>query len=76
MTVLSRGQILDRLNRQISDDDRVLVISPLLQAKSVLDEDSLDLRLGTHFLLPRVPPQPLFVTSKTSKRLAKSCGFL
>lgn len=60
MTVLSRGQILDRLNRQISDDNRVLVVSPLLQAKRVLDEDSLDLRLGTHFLLPKVPPQPFF----------------
>jgi dCTP deaminase len=59
LAVLSKGQILDRLNRQITDD-RALVISPLLQAKSVLDEDSLDLRLGTHFLLPRVPPQPFF----------------
>ncbi len=69
MTVLSRGQILDRLNRQISDDDRALVISPLLQAKSVLDEDSLDLRLGTHFLLPRVPPQPFFYPGTQSSEV-------
>jgi dCTP deaminase len=59
LTVLSRGQILNRLDRKITDD-QALVISPLLQAKDVLDEDSLDLRLGTHFLLPRVPPQPFF----------------
>jgi dCTP deaminase len=36
------------------------VISPLLQASKVFDSDSVDLRLGTHFLLPRVPPRPFF----------------
>jgi dCTP deaminase len=34
-----------------------LVITPLLSAES-FDEDSIDLRLGTHFLLPQIPPQP------------------
>jgi dCTP deaminase len=59
MAVLSKEQIVDRLNRPITDPS-TLVISPFLQAKSSLDADSIDLRLGTHFLLPRVPPRPFF----------------
>jgi dCTP deaminase len=59
LAVLSRERILDRLNRPITDHDS-LVISPLLQAHTAFDTDSVDLRLGTHFLLPRVPPRPYF----------------
>ena len=59
MAVLSKERILERLNKQITERDS-LVISPLLQARSAFDSDSVDLRLGTHFLLPRVPPQPYF----------------
>jgi dCTP deaminase len=57
--VLSKDRILDHLNKPITESDS-LVISPLLQAHSAFDTDSVDLRLGTHFLLPRVPPQPYF----------------
>ena len=59
MTVLSRGRILERMDRPI-DKSGSLVITPLLQASKALDADSVDLRLGTHFLLPRVPPRPFF----------------
>lgn len=59
MTVLSKGRILERLDRPI-DKPESLVITPLLQAKKAFDADSVDLRLGTHFLLPRVPPRPFF----------------
>lgn len=34
-----------------------LVITPLLDCAS-FDQDSVDLRLGTHFLLSQIPPQP------------------
>ena len=59
MTVLSKGRILDRLDKPI-DSLAALVITPLLQARKAFDADSVDLRLGTHFLLPRVPPRPFF----------------
>jgi dCTP deaminase len=66
--VLSKGQIVARLNRPIADPSS-LVVSPLLQAKSVFDADSIDLRLGTHFLLPRVPPRPFFYPGAESSKL-------
>jgi dCTP deaminase len=69
MGVLSKGQILDRLNLKITDL-QCLVISPLLQARSVLDTDSVDLRLGTHFLLPPVPPQPFFYPGSESSKVS------
>jgi dCTP deaminase len=34
-----------------------LVITPLLDVNS-FDQDSIDMRLGTHFLMPQVPPEP------------------
>lgn len=40
-----------------------------MQAKSAFDSDSVDLRLGTHFLLPRVPPQPFFYPGSESSKL-------
>jgi dCTP deaminase len=68
MGVLSKEQIFDRLSRSI-DKASSLVISPLLQAKSVFDTESIDLRLGTHFLLPQLPPQPFFFPGTESSRL-------
>jgi dCTP deaminase len=59
LAVFSKEQILDRLSKVVTEPDS-LVISPLLQASAAFDTDSVDLRLGTHFLLPRVPPQPYF----------------
>ena len=56
------------MNRPITDDSS-LVISPLLQARAAFDADSVDLRLGTHFLLPRTLPRPFFYPgSKSSKQ--------
>ena len=58
MTVLSRSDFEERLELP-GNDDRSLVITPLLD-EECFDEDSIDLRLGTHFLLPQIPPQPYF----------------
>jgi dCTP deaminase len=68
LAVLSKDQILTRLNRPVTEDDSH-VISPLLQARSAFDSDSVDLRLGTHFLLPRVPPQPFFYPGAEASKL-------
>jgi dCTP deaminase len=68
LAVLSKGQILGRLNLPITDN-RSLVISPLLQAKAAFDADSVDLRLGTHFLLPRTLPRPFFYPGSKSSKL-------
>ena len=60
MAVLSKEQIFKRLDPPVTDD-RSLVISPLLQARyDAFDSDSVDLRLGTFFLSPQVPPPPFF----------------
>ena len=54
--VLSGREITRRLKLQVGDHGS-LVITPLLDRES-FDQDSIDLRLGTHFLLPQVPPEP------------------
>lgn len=67
MAVLSKEQILDRLDKPITEPDS-LVITPLLHAQKAFDSDSVDLRLGTHFLLPRVPPRPFFYPGSESSK--------
>jgi dCTP deaminase len=58
MAVLSRKDVEDRLKLPASDSGS-LVITPVLDQSS-FDQDSVDLRLGSHFLLPQIPPQPYF----------------
>jgi dCTP deaminase len=45
-------------------DPKSFVVTPLLSPDK-FDVDSLDLRLGTHFLLPQIPPEPFYYPSKT-----------
>lgn len=54
--VLSRNEISERLKFPVDSPDS-LVITPLLDPDG-FDQDSIDLRLGTHFLMPQVPPEP------------------
>jgi dCTP deaminase len=58
--VLSRDAILSRMKSPTSRHG--LVITPLLYDKyeDVFDADSVDLRLGTHFLLPRALDQAFY----------------
>src|ERR1700687_4379311 len=56
MAVLSRRSIHDRLALPITDQGS-LVVTPILDRDEVFDSDSLDLRLGCYFLLPKTPPQ-------------------
>ena len=59
MGVLSSTAIKRRLRLAI-DNPRNLVVSPLLGRGEAFDVDSLDLRLGSYFLLPRVPALPVY----------------
>lgn len=56
MAVLGAEALNRRLNLSISDP-KSLVITPL-PPPDALSGDSVDLRLGTHFLMPQIPPQP------------------
>jgi dCTP deaminase len=56
MAVLSKSEINRRRHLHVSEKQN-LVITPILD-EAVFDEDSIDLRLGTYFLLPQIPPQP------------------
>jgi dCTP deaminase len=69
-SVLSRETIKDRIRRPISDP-KSLVITPLLPKADVYDHDSIDLRLGSYFLIPQSPPAPfLDPTEEDSSRLS------
>jgi dCTP deaminase len=58
MTVLTRQTIKERLSKPINDDQS-LVITPLLGLEGeTFDIDAVDLRLGSHFLLPQIPAEP------------------
>ena len=63
MGVISKREIERRLDLEV-DEDQSLVVTPM--GKDALSADSLDMTLGTHFLLPRVPPLP-FVTLDRSE---------
>ncbi len=66
MSVLSKTVIKERLNLEISDLES-LVITPF--DEGALDADSIDLRLGCHFLFPPLPAQPAVdVQERTGSR--------
>jgi dCTP deaminase len=71
MGVLPKAKIKKRLELQITNPSS-LVITPLLEREKLLSEtsdaDSIDLRLGTFFLLPQVPPVPFTYPSKNSAK--------
>jgi dCTP deaminase len=48
------------------NDRRGLVITPLLDKDNIFDDDSVDLRLGCYFLLPKTLDQPFFSPDQNS----------
>jgi dCTP deaminase len=66
--VLSRREIIERIEKFSVNDSRGLVITPLLRDKNneVFDADSVDLRLGCYFLLPKTLEQPFFSPDRSS----------
>lgn len=73
MSVLPKREIKRRLELEITNPQS-MVITPLLQRETMLNEgsdaDSIDLRLGTYFLLPQVPPVPFTYPCKNSSILS------
>jgi dCTP deaminase len=67
MSVLSRDSIRERLNLNVTHE-RSLIITPLLRTEQALDLDAVDLRLGCHFLLPKVPPAPAILPGASGNR--------
>lgn len=64
MAVQSRQKIQDRMRLPI-DNPGGLVITPILDPDSAFDADSVDLRLGCHFLLPK-SQQPVYSPDENS----------
>src|SRR5882762_3357380 len=68
MSVLSRQSIEERRKLPINQPES-LVITPLLLRSDPFDYDSIDLRLGSYFLIPQSPPAPfLDPTDENSSR--------
>jgi dCTP deaminase len=63
--ILSSDEMKRRRNLDI-DEPCSLVITPFLDEGSY-DADSIDLRLGTHFLFPRVPPRAYYCPDRGSR---------
>src|SRR5260370_161302 len=66
MSVFSRAEIRTRLRSVYPDDRYGLVITPLLKGNEAFDADSVDLTLGTHFLLPKAAQSPYFCPDRES----------
>jgi dCTP deaminase len=69
MSVLSRSLIQARLKLPITNPG-ALVITPLLRPDEAFDHDSIDLRLGSHFILSKSPAEPLYFPSAANTTLA------
>ena len=65
--VLSRREILRRMRELDVSNEESIVITPILgDENDIFDADSVDLRLGTHFLLPKTLDQPFFSPDRSS----------
>src|SRR5205823_6454073 len=66
--VLSRKEILKRIREYPVGHQKNLVITPLFFEKEeeIFDADSVDLRLGCYFLLPKSLDQPFFSPDRSS----------
>jgi dCTP deaminase len=69
MGVLAAEEIKERLKYSISNP-KSLVVTPLLDFDNAFSSDSVDLRLGTHFLLPQAPPRAFMTLDPDSIKSA------
>jgi len=67
VAVVRKGKIVERLKRP-ADDAECLRITPLPEGED-FDEDSVDLRLGAHFFVPRGSRTPHFCPGTTRSEL-------
>ena len=68
MAVLPRKEIERRRKLDVSNPES-FVVTPLMKPDQAFDADSLDLRLGCHFLVPREAQQPFFCPDNKSSNL-------
>jgi hypothetical protein len=73
MAVVGRAEIKRRLALGVKEWES-LVITPLLNPTDALSVDSVDLRLGNHFLLPQVPPQPYATLDSDHPKIDLACS--
>ena len=66
MAILTSREMRRRLLLDVENPNS-LVITPLLEDRKAFDMDSVDLRLGTHFLFPRVPPRAYYCPDEESR---------
>ncbi len=64
--VLAKKEIVRLMENFAPNDRRGLVITPLLDKDNIFDDDSVDLRLGCYFLLPKTLDQPFFSPDQNS----------
>src|SRR5206468_8097146 len=64
-SILSDAEIRRRLDLPVTDKES-LIITHIFDIDKSLDKDSIDLRLGTHFLLPRLSQKPFLLPDKES----------
>src|SRR6266478_5646661 len=65
MAVIPAVEIKRRMGLSVKDPQS-LVITPLFDEEKAFSPDSIDLRLGSRFLLPQVPPQPFLTVDSES----------
>jgi dCTP deaminase len=65
MPILSRKELERRMLLRVQNPESV-VITPLLNQRAAFDLESVDLRLGSQFLLPRVSQHPFFCPDERS----------
>lgn len=64
--VLAKKEIVRLMEQFGPNDPEGLVITPLLDKDNIFDDDSVDLRLGCYFLLPKTLDQPFFSPDRNS----------
>jgi dCTP deaminase len=64
--VLTSEEMRQRLAVDIENPSS-LVVTPILDEQNAFDVDSIDLRLGSHFLFPRVPPRAFYCPDEDSR---------
>lgn len=64
--VLGKDEIIRLMDEFAPNHKQGLVITPLLDKENIFEDDSVDLRLGCYFLLPKTQDQPFFSPDRSS----------
>lgn len=70
MGIFSGKKIRDRLRLPINEPES-MVITPLLTPDDAFDYDAVDLRLGSHFIMPQSPPEAAILPDSRSREASQ-----